>query len=211
MPRAGRRVGPALGRCADRGDGGRRLRGQRPGALRPLQDRADGRARAAGRGRGCHRRARGERERPRRPPTGPAGRRGRRRALPARRGGLHQGRHPSLVAHPRPAHLGQAGRCLPGLTPAVRHAGDPRPPGRGRAGRGGAARARVSGSCGCATTATPPASRSKTDALAAVVARRAEVVAAVRAAGFAFVALDLEGFRSGSLNRTLAIGEGAPR
>ncbi len=41
------------------------------------------------------------------------------------------------------------------------------------------------------------------DALAAVVARRAEVVAAVRAAGFAFVALDLEGFRSGSLNRVL--------
>ena len=38
-------------------------------------------------------------------------------------------------------------------------------------------------------------------ALGAVVARRDEVVAAVRAAGFTFVALDLEGFRSGSLNR----------
>jgi uncharacterized protein len=37
-----------------------------------------------------------------------------------------------------------------------------------------------------------------------VVARRDEVVAAVRAAGFTFVALDLEGFRSGSLNRVLA-------
>jgi uncharacterized protein len=49
------------------------------------------------------------------------------------------------------------------------------------------------------------------DALAEVVARRTEVVAAVRAAGFAFVALDLEGFRSGSLNRTLAQQEGAPR
>jgi uncharacterized protein len=32
------------------------------------------------------------------------------------------------------------------------------------------------------------------------VSRRAEVVAAVRAAGYRFVALDLEGFRSGSLN-----------
>jgi pyridinium-3,5-biscarboxylic acid mononucleotide sulfurtransferase len=32
---------------------------------------------------------------------------------------------------------------------------------------------------------------------------RAEVVEAVRAAGYAFVALDLEGFRSGSLNRVL--------
>jgi pyridinium-3,5-biscarboxylic acid mononucleotide sulfurtransferase len=40
-------------------------------------------------------------------------------------------------------------------------------------------------------------------ALAAVVERRGEVVAAVRAAGFTFVALDLEGFRSGSLNRSL--------
>ena len=40
-------------------------------------------------------------------------------------------------------------------------------------------------------------------ALAEVVARRDEVVAAVRAAGFRFVALDLEGFRSGSLNRGL--------
>jgi pyridinium-3,5-biscarboxylic acid mononucleotide sulfurtransferase len=40
-------------------------------------------------------------------------------------------------------------------------------------------------------------------ALAEVVARRDEVVAAVRGAGFRFVALDLEGFRSGSLNRGL--------
>jgi len=40
-------------------------------------------------------------------------------------------------------------------------------------------------------------------ALAAVLARRDEVVSAVRAAGFRFVALDLEGFRSGSLNRAL--------
>jgi uncharacterized protein len=36
-----------------------------------------------------------------------------------------------------------------------------------------------------------------------VVARRDEVVRAVRGAGFRFVALDLEGFRSGSLNRGL--------
>ena len=43
--------------------------------------------------------------------------------------------------------------------------------------------------------------------LGAVVTRRAEVVEAVRAAGFTFVSLDLEGFRSGSLNRML--GEAA--
>ncbi|MEO7555703.1 MAG: ATP-dependent sacrificial sulfur transferase LarE [Acidimicrobiales bacterium] len=41
------------------------------------------------------------------------------------------------------------------------------------------------------------------DALAAVVVRRAEVVAAVRAAGYAYVTLDLEGFRSGNLNQAL--------
>ena len=43
----------------------------------------------------------------------------------------------------------------------------------------------------------------ETAVLAEVVARRQEVVRAVRAAGFRFVALDLEGFRSGSLNRGL--------
>jgi pyridinium-3,5-biscarboxylic acid mononucleotide sulfurtransferase len=42
----------------------------------------------------------------------------------------------------------------------------------------------------------------------AVMARRAEVVDAVRAAGFIFVSLDLEGFRSGNLNRAIAeVGE----
>jgi uncharacterized protein len=43
----------------------------------------------------------------------------------------------------------------------------------------------------------------ETAVLADVVARRDEVVQAVRAAGFRFVAVDLEGFRSGSLNRGL--------
>ncbi len=50
------------------------------------------------------------------------------------------------------------------------------------------------------------------DQLAGVVERREVVVAAVRSAGYAFVALDLEGFRSGSLNRVLGsmvgVGEG---
>ena len=40
-------------------------------------------------------------------------------------------------------------------------------------------------------------------ALDAVLARRAEVTRAVQACGFTYVALDLEGFRSGSLNRSL--------
>jgi uncharacterized protein len=45
------------------------------------------------------------------------------------------------------------------------------------------------------------------DALGEVLARRHEVVAAVQSAGFSFVALDLEGFRSGSMNRMLAADE----
>lgn len=48
-------------------------------------------------------------------------------------------------------------------------------------------------------------------ALGEVLARRDEVVAAVRAAGFRFVAVDLEGFRSGSLNRMLETVQAAPR
>ena len=52
------------------------------------------------------------------------------------------------------------------------------------------------------------------DVLPEVVAGREQVVAVVRAAGFRFVALDLEGFRSGSLNRGLrgqpGAGEGEP-
>ena len=42
-----------------------------------------------------------------------------------------------------------------------------------------------------------------TDELADVVARREAVVAAVRAAGYRYVTLDLEGFRSGNLNESL--------
>ncbi|HEX3946956.1 MAG TPA: ATP-dependent sacrificial sulfur transferase LarE [Acidimicrobiales bacterium] len=48
------------------------------------------------------------------------------------------------------------------------------------------------------------------DRLAAVVAQRDQVVTAVRAAGYDYVALDLEGFRSGSLNRELASAGASP-
>jgi pyridinium-3,5-biscarboxylic acid mononucleotide sulfurtransferase len=42
--------------------------------------------------------------------------------------------------------------------------------------------------------------------LAGAVARRDEVVAAVRAAGYTYVTIDLEGFRSGNLNQALSKG-----
>ena len=41
------------------------------------------------------------------------------------------------------------------------------------------------------------------DELEAVLGRRAEVVAAVHGAGYRYVTLDLEGFRSGNLNAAL--------
>jgi uncharacterized protein len=55
-----------------------------------------------------------------------------------------------------------------------------------------------------------PAARLEFEAevLGAVLARRHEVVAAVQSAGFRFVALDLEGFTSGSMNRMLGDAEG---
>jgi uncharacterized protein len=42
--------------------------------------------------------------------------------------------------------------------------------------------------------------------LAEVVSRRDEVTDVVRGAGFTYVSLDLEGFRSGSLNRMIGDG-----
>ena len=41
------------------------------------------------------------------------------------------------------------------------------------------------------------------DALGDVLARRTEVLVAVRSAGYVYVTLDLAGFRSGSMNETL--------
>jgi uncharacterized protein len=47
------------------------------------------------------------------------------------------------------------------------------------------------------------------DGMGLALERRHEIVAAVRKAGYQFVTLDLEGFRSGSLNRVLS-GASAP-
>ena len=43
-----------------------------------------------------------------------------------------------------------------------------------------------------------------------LLARRAEAVAGVRAAGYTFVALDLEGYSTGSLNRSWRPSSGTP-
>ena len=162
LPLPGRGVESALGGRADQRDGGRGVRRQRPGPLRPLQVRADGCARPARRGRRRDRRARGERQRPGRPPSGPGGRGGGRRRLPPGRGRLHQGRHPALVPGARAAHLGQAGGGLPGLAPALRDAGDAGSPGRRRSSRIGAALARLRAAAGAPPRrCRPPGGRAR--------------------------------------------------
>ena len=48
----------------------------------------------------------------------------------------------------------------------------------------------------------------ESERLADAVARRDDVVAAVRSAGYRYVTLDLEGFRSGNLNQALGPAQG---
>ena len=60
--------------------------------------------------------------------------------------------------------------------------------------------ARLRARSASATTATRRASRSTSPSSTASSPARAEIVAGVRAAGYRYVTLDLEGFRSGNLN-----------
>ena len=103
-----------------------------------------------------------------------------------------------------PAHVGQAGRRLPRIPGPLRHArcrsacsagsSGPRP----RCDRLGLRELRVRHYDDTARIEVPLAD------LAAVLERRAEVVDAVRGAGYRYVTLDLEGLRSGNLNQALA-------
>ena len=99
----------------------------------------------------------------------------RRRSSAARRSRsstpVHQGRRPRRVAAVRPAHLGQAGRAC--LASRVPYGTEVSVAVLGRVERAEAAlRALGFAQCGCATTATPPGSRSSSTAAAAVAARQ---------------------------------------
>ena len=77
--------------------------------------------------------------------------------------------------------------------------------GAGRAGRGGAAPARASATLRVRHYGDTARIEVPLDDLGArVVAAREAVVAAVRAAGYRYVTLDLEGLRSGNLNAALS-------
>jgi hypothetical protein len=110
---------------------------------------------------------------------------------------------------PRWASRAGPSRRLPASPPA-----SPMGP-RSRTSASGASSSRSAGSsgsasasCACASRARPRASRSPSRELGrcAEPATRRAVVAAVKAAGFRRVVLDLEGFRSGSLNEGLEKG-----
>ena len=156
----------------------------------------------AGRRRGRHRRARGERERPGRPPPGQAAAAAAGATFPLVGAGFtkddirHWSRTLGLRTWDKPAAACLASR-LPYGTPVTL--------GRLAAVEAAEAALRALGFRQLRVRHHGDAARLEveTAALAEVVARRDEVVAAVRAAGFRFVALDLEGFRSGSLNRGL--------
>ena len=156
------------------------------------------------RGRGRDRRARREPRRPRRPPARPAG--GRRARARSSRSSTPASPRPMVraaVAPARAAHLGQAGGGLPRLAGPLRHPGHRRRARRRSSGPRPRCARSGSTSCGCATTATWPASRCPSTRWTGCSRPRAEVVDAVRAAGYRYVTLDLEGLRSGNLNQAL--------
>ena len=116
-----------------------------------------------------------------------------------------------VVPAPRPAHVGQAGRRLPGLPPALRHAGDARPC-CGRVERAEAG-LRALGFADLRVRHYGDLAR-----LEVPLDRLADVVAAPgrgrgRACGppgYRYVTLDLEGLRSGNLNAALELRPDGP-
>ena len=120
--------------------------------------------------------------------------------VPPRRRRLHQGRGAGGVPH--------ASACAPGTSrpPPASPPGSPtaRPspsaPSTGWDGPRPPSTAWASARSASATTATWPAWRSSSPTWPWPSSGRAEVVAAVKAAGYSRVTLDLEGFRSGNLN-----------
>ena len=146
-------------------------------------------------------RARRQRRRPRRPPAGPASRHRGRGRVPARGRRVHEGRRPRRVPPARAADVGQAGGRLPGQPRALRHRGHRAAAVAGSSGPRPRCARSASPRSASATTATRRGSRSSSAELPRVVAASDAVVAAVRAAGYRYVTLDLEGFRSGNLNR----------
>src|SRR5262249_44111484 len=134
---------------------------------------------------------------------------------PAARGRVHQGRRAGGRAALGAAELGQAGRPVP-LQPARPRAGGyPRADPAGRRGRGGPAVAGPARLAGAVPRARAGRSqgggRARTGVPRAEGGRRApepvrgELAREFHRLGFKFVTLDLDGFRSGSLNELVPL------
>ena len=177
LRRAGRRVGPALDRGRDHEMDDAAYRINDGDRCFHCKYGADGRGRRRWPpSRGRHGGARRERRRPR-ATTGPgsaaaadAG-----AVFPLVEAGFTKADGPGGLAGAGSAHLGQAGRGLPGVAGALRHDRSPWPCCPGSSGPRPRCGGSGSSSCGCATTTTPPAWRCRSPSSAGVrrAARRA--------------------------------------
>ena len=119
-----------------------------------------------------------------------------------------QGRGPRPGQGLGPADLGQARHPLPLQPDRLRRGGHPRAGQDGRRRpRAGSAPAGCACSASATTRATSPGSRSRSRSCPGwrPAEVRGELVPAFRALGFKYVTLDLEGFRSGSLNALIPL------
>ena len=159
------------------------------------------------------RRRRQQRRRPRRLPAGPPGGARVRRAQPARRSRSQQGRNPRAVAPCRPADLGRAGVGLPVVAHSVSLRSDRREAADDRARRAGAARARLPRVPRPAPR-RPRARRDRRDELPRALEPRygrGHRARAARRSATATSTIDLQGYRTGSLNEGLLLRSSVTR
>ena len=105
------------------------------------------------------------------------------------------------------AHLGQAGHALPEQPHRLRRSGHARAAGDDRPGGAVPARAGLSAAAGALSQGRHGADRGLAPTpwpSFSIPEFRREVVEQLKALGFKYVSLDLEGFRSGSMNAVLA-------
>ena len=138
------------------------------------------------------------------PPGGPRAR----RAEPARRGGPDEGRHSRAGARAPASHAGTSPR-RPACRRAFRMADEvtEREAAANRAGRRRRFAPWVSASSACGITTRSRASRSRAREMARALEPEinARLVAALKALGYQYVSLDLQGYRLGSLNEALRL------
>ena len=126
---------------------------------------------------------------------------------PLARSRLHEGRDPGDRPRAGPFQLGYAVRALPVLPRALRHPHHPRHARPDRQGRVGAARAGLPRGPRPAPRRRGASSKSPSPTSSGCLSMREEIVAALKEAGYTFVALDLSGLKSGSLNLALRFRE----